>query len=192
MTIVTQPWYDAFKRAAQLTAEDAFSLIKGGAESVQTNPDYVEPPEGEEPTVQPTYMDYNVWFATKHEFYDAFIAAFGDDEDEGIEFDWNINLALLWILGLRPSVDETEAGFVLTWRPVAGYNPDLTFKEAYMEVTVALQNLWFGESEYCQRSFLTILEKLGRCHKLWRSETAPEHLFVLEYAVVPNEPFFEE
>lgn len=191
MTIVTQPWYDGFKRAAQLTAEDAFTLLKAGAESVQTNPDYVEPPEGEEPTVQPTYMDYNEWFATNHEFYDALNSAFGDDEDEGLEFDWNINLALLWILGLRPALDETEAGFVLTWRPVAGYTRDLTFKQAYMAVTVELQTLWFGDSEYCQRSFLTILEKLGRCHKLWRAETAPEHLFVLEYAVIPNEPFFD-
>jgi len=174
-----------------LSASDVFNLISGGATSVQTNPDYVEPPAGEEPTVQPTYVDYNEWFAANHQFYDALNSAFGDDEDEGLEFDWNINLALLWICGLRPRIDETEAGFVLTWRQSAAYNPTLTFKEAYMDVTVELQKMWFGESAYVQRSFLTILEKLAITHKLWRSDTAPEHLFVLEYQVVPNTPFFE-
>lgn len=194
MTIVTQPWYDAFKRSAQLTAEDAFTLLKGGVEHVQTNPNYVEPSLGEEPgeaVEAPHYVDYNEWLATNHEFYDALNSAFGDDEDEGLEFDWNINLALMWILGIRPHIDETEAGFALTWRPIAGYNRTQTFKEAYMEVNVELQKLWFGDSEYCQRSFLTILEKLGRCHKLWRAENAPEHMFVIEYAVVPNQPFFD-
>lgn len=190
MNIVTQPWYPGLCKAAQLTAADAFTIVSGGATSVQTNPDYVEPPAGEEPTVQPTYMDYREWFAQNHEFYDALNSAFGDDEEEGLEFDWNINLSLLWICGLRPRIDETEIGYVLTWRQEAAYDHTLTFKQAYMAVTVRLQELWFKDSAYCQRSFLTILEKLKQTHKIWRSETAPEQLFVLEYQVVPNEPFF--
>lgn len=192
MTIVTQSWYKGFKRSAQLTAEDAFTILKGGCETVQTNPDYIEPPEGEEPTSPPTYVDYNEWFATNHEFYDALNSAFGDDEENGLEFDWNINLALIWILGLRPRIDETEQGYVLTWRPIAGYNRNQTFKEAYMEMSVELQKLWFKESEYCQRSFLTILEKLGRDHKLWRDESAPEHIFVIEYTDAGNKPTHDQ
>lgn len=188
MNIVTQPWYPGLCKAAQLTATDVFHLVSGGKTSVQTNPDYIEPPEGEEPSVQPTYMDYNEWFAQKHEFYDALNSAFGDDEDEGLEFDWNINLALLWICGLRPSISDTEIGQVLTWRQSAAYSPNMTFKEAYMAVTVNLQELWLGDVTYCQRSFLTIMEKLVLTHKVWRSETAPEHLFVIETQVIPNQP----
>lgn len=172
MNIVTQPWYPGLCKAAQLTATDVLNLV------LPTD-DFYEADAHEE-------------FATKHEFYDAFKSAFGDDEDEGLEFDWNINLSLLWICGLRPSLDDTEIGQVLTWRHSAPYNPELTFKEAYMAVTVRLQELWLGDVTYCQRSFLTIMEKLAITHKIWRSETAPEQLFVIETQVIPNQPFFEK
>ncbi|EEC9276169.1 hypothetical protein EB502_RS26380, partial [Escherichia coli] len=129
-------------------------------------------------------------FAEKHEFYDALPTAFGDDEEEGLEFDWNVNLALLWICGLRPTVKETEEGKVLLWNFTGQYNRSLVFKQAYMDATVELQNLLLGENTYCQRSFLTILEKLVTTHKVWRKEDAPEHMFILEYAVIPNQPFF--
>ncbi|ANZ48782.1 hypothetical protein BIZ83_gp071 [Erwinia phage vB_EamM_ChrisDB] len=173
MNIVTQPWYPGLCKAAQLTAEDVLALVlqstaKDGGEMVSRED-----------------------FATKHEFYDALNSAFGDDEDEGLEFDWNINLSLLWICGLRPSISDTEIGQVLTWRHSDPYNTDMTFKQAYMAVTVRLQELWLGDVTYCQRSFLTILEKLAITHKIWRSDTAPEQLFVIETQVIPNQPFFE-
>ena len=194
MTLVTRPWYPGLKTAAQITAKDVYELIRAGAEHVQTNPNYVERPIGEvdgEAVESPVYVEYGEWFAENHGFYDALNAAFGDDEDEGIEFDWNVNLALMWICGLRPAINETEAGFVLTWRQSAGYDKGLDFKQAYMDVSIALQKLFFDDRAFCQLSWLTILEKLATCHKLWRAEDAPEHLFVLEYAVVPNQPFFE-
>ncbi|QVW55276.1 hypothetical protein pEaSNUABM29_00236 [Erwinia phage pEa_SNUABM_29] len=191
MTLVTRSWYPGLKKAAQITATDVYELVRAGREQLQTNPAYVEMPEGVENPEKPTYVDYEEWFAENHEFYDALKAAFGDDEDEGIEFDWNINLAMLWICGLRPHIDETEAGNVLTWRQSAAYNPELTFKEGYMAASVELQNMFFGERAYCQLSWLTVLEKLAVCHKLWRAEDAPEHMFVLEYAVVPNQPLLD-
>lgn len=194
MTLVTRSWYPGLKLAAQITAKDVYELIRAGAETVQTNPKYVEPPAGEtlaDDAEKPVYVSYEEWFAENHGFYDALKTAFGDDEEEFLEFDWNTNLAMLWICGLRPHIDDTEAGKVLTWRQSAGYKVDLGFKQAYMDASVELQKLFFGERAYCQLSWLTILEKLAVCHKLWRAEDAPEHMFVLEFAVVPNEPFFE-
>ncbi|ANZ48504.1 hypothetical protein BIZ78_gp071 [Erwinia phage vB_EamM_Caitlin] len=173
MNIVTQPWYQGLCKAAQLTAEDVLSLVLQASAT----------PDSEGTTRED--------FATQHEFYDALNSAFGDDEDEGLEFDWNINLSLLWICGLRPHIADTEIGQVLTWRHSEAYNPELTFKQAYMAVTVRLQELWLGDVTYCQRSFLTILEKLAITHKIWRSETAAENLFVIETQVIPNQPFFE-
>ncbi|QVW28723.1 hypothetical protein pEaSNUABM8_00226 [Erwinia phage pEa_SNUABM_8] len=174
MNIVTQTWYPGLCKAAQLTAEDVLSLVLQAT---------AKPDSGEMVTRED--------FATKHEFYDALNSAFGDDEDEGLEFDWNINLSLLWICGLRPSISDTEEGQVLTWRHSDPYSTDMTFKQAYMAVTVELQKLWLGDVTYCQRSFLTIMEKLAITHKIWRSETAPEHMFVIETKVIPNTPFFE-
>lgn len=182
MTLVTRPWYPGLKTAAQIVAKDVYELIRAGAETVQVGTDA----KGE-----PVLQDYEEWFGENHGFYDALKTAFGDVEDEGLEFDWNVNLALLWICGLRPHIDETEAGFVLTWRQSAGYDRDLDFKQGYMDVSIALQKLFFGDRAFCQLSWLTVLEKLAVCHKLWRAEDAPEHLFVLEYAVIPNQPFFE-
>lgn len=169
MNIVEQPWYPKLVLAAQETARDVYQLVKGNVSAEDSE-----------------QFDEN--FAELHDFFDAFPSAFGDDEEEMIEFDWNANLALLWICGLRPVVEETEVGHVLLWLPKAGYSQDLIFRDAYMQATVELQNLFFEKSEYAQRSFLTILEKLARTHTLWRSDEAPEHQFVLEYKVVPNQP----
>lgn len=169
MNIVEQPWYPKLVFAAQETARDVYQLVKGNVSAEDSE-----------------QFDEN--FAEQHDFFDAFPSAFGDDEEEMIEFDWNANLALLWICGLRPVVEETEVGHVLLWLPKAGYAQDLIFRDAYMQATVELQNLFFEKSEYAQRSFLTILEKLARTHTLWRSDEAPEHQFVLEYKVVPNQP----
>ncbi|EDP8995158.1 hypothetical protein ABO35_000463 [Salmonella enterica subsp. enterica serovar Braenderup] len=169
MSIVVTDWYKGITKAAQLTAKDVYSIVRSSIED--------ENKSDEE-------------FAEKHEFYDALPTAFGDDEEEGLEFDWNVNLALLWICGLRPTVKETEEGKVLLWNFTGQYNRSLVFKQAYMDATVELQNLLLGENTYCQRSFLTILEKLVSTHKVWRKEDAPEHMFILEYAVIPNQPFF--
>lgn len=169
MNIVEQPWYPKLVLAAQETARDVYQLVKNGADD-----------------------DFDEMFATRHDFFDAFPSAFGDDEEEMIEFDWNANLALLWICGLRPVLEDTEVGKVLLWQPTAGYSEDLIFRQAYMDATVELQRLFFEQSEYAQRSFLTILEKLARCHQIWRSDEAPAHQFVLEYKVIPNEPLLQE
>lgn len=169
MSIVVTDWYKGITKATQLTAQDVYSIVRSSSE------DQIKSDED---------------FATRHEFYDALKTAFGDVEEEGLEFDWNVNLALLWICGLRPSVKDTEQGKVLLWHYTGKYNPNQVFKEAYMEATVELQNLLLGENTYCQRSFLTILEKLATTHKIWRQADAPEHIFVLEFAVIPNQPFF--
>jgi hypothetical protein len=169
MNIVEQPWYPKLVIAAQETAKDVYQLVKNGGDA-----------------------EFDEAFAQQHDFFDAFPSAFGDDEEEMIEFDWNANLALLWICGLRPVVEDTEAGKALLWLPKAGYSEGLVFRQAYMDATVELQNLFFEKSEYAQRSFLTILEKLSVCHKIWRSDEAPEHQFVFEYAVVPNQPLIAE
>jgi len=168
LNIVQQPWYPALCKAAQLTAEDILSIALGAD------------------TIDPAKPFTREEFSERHNFWDAFENAFGDTDDA--EFDWNANQAVMWICGMRPYVDETEIGHVLTWRQNQPYNRGLSFTEAYMEASVALQNIFWGESAYVQRSFLTILEKLKQTHKIWRSETAPEHLFVLEYQVVPNQP----
>jgi len=173
MNIVEQPWYPKLVFAAQETARDVYQLVKGNVSAEDSE-----------------RFDEN--FAELHDFFDAFPSAFGDDEEEMIEFDWNANLALLWICGLRPVVEDTEAGKVLLWLPKAGYNQELIFRQAYMDATVELQKLFFGASEYAQRSFLTILEKLARTHKLWRSDDAANHQFVLEYQVVPNQPLLQD
>lgn len=163
MNIVEQPWYPALCVSAQETAKDAYSLIKDNRNE-----------------------NFDEDFATQHDFFDAFGTAFGDTEDD--EFDWNSNLSLLWIIGLRPRFDETLAGNVLTWVPVAAYNPTQTFREGYMEASVELQKLMFNDSAYVQRSWLTILEKKALTHRISRSETAAEHLFILEFEIIPNEP----
>jgi len=173
MNIVEQPWYPKLCVAAQETAKDIYTVVK--------QPRVKQ--EGDE-----TGDDFDTEFAERHNFYDAFPTAFGDDEEEMTEFDWNSNLALLWICGLRPQVDETDGGHVLMWLPKAAYDPELKFTSAYMDATVALQELFFGQSEYAQRSFLTILEKLMLTHKVWRSDEAKDHVFVLEYQVIPNQP----
>lgn len=173
MNIVEQPWYPKLVFAAQETARDVYQLVKGGVSEADSE-------------------EFDDQFAKQHDFFDAFPSAFGDDEEEMIEFDWNANLALLWICGLRPVVEDTEAGHVLLWLPKAGYDKELIFREAYMLATVELQKLFFDASEYAQRSFLTILEKLARTHRLWRSEEAADHQFVLEYEVIPNQPLIAE
>ena len=89
MNIVTQPWYPGLCKAAQLTAEDVLALVLQATAT----------PESEGISRED--------FATQHEFYDALNSAFGDDEEEGLEFDWNINLSLLWICGLRPHIADT-------------------------------------------------------------------------------------
>lgn len=157
-------------KAAQLTAED---ILQIALRAENTNPE-----------VEFTREDFSI----KHDFFDAFDTAFGDTEDA--EFDWNANQAVMWICGMRPRVDDTEAGKVLTWRASEAYDRELKFTEAYMKASVALQGLFNEEAAYVQRSFLTILEKLSRCHTLSRAVDAPEHIFVLEYQIVPNEPFF--
>lgn len=168
MNIVQQPWYPALCKAAQLSAEDILSAAL-----------MAETRDAENPYTREQ-------FSEDHNFWDAFDTAFGDTEDA--EFDWNANQAVMWICGMRPRIDETEAGHVLTWTATHPYDRSIKFTEAYMEASKALQHLFWGDHAYVQRSFLTILEKLTQTHKLWRMETAPEHLFVLEYAVVPNQP----
>ncbi len=78
MSIVVTDWYKGITKAAQLTAKDVYSIVRSSIED--------EIKSDEE-------------FAEKHEFYDALPTAFGDDEEEGLEFDWNVKPCLtvdLW------------------------------------------------------------------------------------------------
>lgn len=164
MNIIDKQWYKDIKVAAQETASDVVNLI-----------------------VKSEYDLKNIEeFAERHGFHDAIGFAFGDT-DEG-EFDWNCNLACLWICGLRPVKLETDAGSVLFFKPTGVYSPSMDFKEAYMEASMALQETIFGDVKPCQRSFPTIMSRLVATHRVWRDKSAAEYKFLLEFAVTPNQP----
>lgn len=180
MSIIKQDWWLPTTVALSSTAEHAAKLA---IEAMKAHISKINETTKEFELAQDEAVTYQT-LDDKHEFYGAFCTGLGEvvvDEDETLDLDLNISMAIIRLAGFHWKLLEAEDGYVLILQQSGSYDIDSTFRTLYMDSSVELQKLLFGDSAYVQKSLMSILEQANEQYIISRSTEQKEHVFSLEF-----------